>query len=317
MEPDASDLLLFARVIESGSFTRAAERVHLPKSTVSRRLAALEKRLGEKLLQRSTRKLALTEFGQRVLVHARALATEVDGALALAQHRQAMPNGRLRVSMPGDFAVLALTPMLTKFIADFPMVVLEMDLSPRRVDLVGENFDLALRMGDLPEDSQLTARRLAVFEIGLYASPAYLRAHGEPTTPEALSGMNALKILSYSGDAAAWSLTRGRGATAERWSGELPQRTVANSPDLLMRLAIAGVGITSGNNFYVGPYLTSGALVRVLPEWTLGTSTAWAVFPGRRLMPTRTRVFLEALAEALAPCNPDAPRIAEARPTFG
>ena len=307
MEPDASDLLLFARVIEAGSFTRAAERVRLPKSTVSRRLAALEKRLGEKLLQRSTRRLALTEFGESVLGHARALAAEVDGALALAQHRQAMPSGRLRVSMPGDFAILALTSMLAKFATDFPMVVLEMDLSPRRVDLIGENFDLALRMGDLPEDSQLVARRLAVFEIGLYASPDYLRAHGEPATPEALTGMHALKILTYSGDASEWSLTRGTGSTSERWTGDLPQRTVANSPDLLMRLAIAGAGITSGNDFYVGPYVKSGALVRVLPEWTLGRATAWAVFPGRRLMPTRTRVFLDALAETLAPCNRDEP----------
>jgi len=307
MEPDASDLLLFARVIEAGSFTRAAERVRLPKSTVSRRLAALEKRLGEKLLQRSTRRLALTEFGEGVLVHARALATEVDGALALAQHRQAMPSGRLRVSMPGDLAVLALTAMLAKFATDFPMVVLEMDLSPRRVDLIGENFDLALRMGELPEDSQLAARRLAVFEIGLYASPDYLNAHGEPTSPEALTGMHALKILSRSGDDAGWNLTRGQGAKAERWTGELPQRTVANSPDLLMRLALAGAGVTSGNDFFVGPHVKAGALVRVLPGWSLGHATAWAVFPGRRLMPTRTRVFLDALAETLAPCNRDAP----------
>jgi DNA-binding transcriptional LysR family regulator len=307
MEPDASDLLLFARVIEAGSFTRAAERVHLPKSTVSRRLAALEKRLGEKLLQRSTRKLALTEFGQGVLVHARALATEVDSALALAQHRQAMPSGRLRVSMPGDLAVLALTAMLAKFATDFPMVVLELDLSPRRVDLIGENFDLALRMGSLPEDSQLAARRLAVFEIGLYASPGYLRAHGDPTSPEALTGMHALKVLSRTGDDAAWHLTRGQGAGAERWTGEVSQRTVANSPDLLMRLALAGAGVTSGNDFFVGPHVKSGALVRVLPEWSLGHATAWAVFPGRRLMPTRTRVFLDALAETLAPCNRDAP----------
>ncbi len=307
MEPDASDLLLFARVIEAGSFTRAAERVRLPKSTVSRRLAALEKRLGEKLLQRSSRKLALTEFGQSVLVHARALAAEVDGALALAQHRQAMPSGRLRVSMPGDLAVLALTAMLARFVTDFPMVVLELDLSPRRVDLIGENFDLALRMGELPEDSQLAARRLAVFEIGLYASPGYLQAHGEPTSPEALTGMHALKILSRAGDDSAWHLTRGTGAAAERWAGELPQRTVANSPDVLMRLALAGAGVTSGNDFFVGPYVESGALVRVLPEWTLGHATAWAVFPGRRLMPTRTRVFLDALAATLAPCNREGP----------
>src|SRR5688572_6601857 len=100
MDLDANDLLLFARVAEAGSFSRAADRVRLPKSTVSRRIAALEKRLGERLLQRSTRKLAITDFGFGVLDHARALAAEVDSALALAQHRQAKPSGRLRVSMP-------------------------------------------------------------------------------------------------------------------------------------------------------------------------------------------------------------------------
>lgn len=307
MSPDASDLLLFARVMEAGSFTRAAERVRLPKSTVSRRLAALEKRLGEKLLQRSTRRLVLTEFGQGVLGHARALAAEVDGALALAQHRQAVPSGVLRVSMPGDFAVLALTPMLSKFVTDFPQVLLELDLTPRRVDLVGENFDLALRMGDLPAESALSARRLAVFDVGLYASPEYLRAHGTPVTPEALLGMHALQLLSRTGDPAAWRLTRGSGPGAQQWLGELPQRTVANSPDLLMRLARAGAGIAMGNHFFVAPYVASGELVRVLPEWSLERSVAWAVFPGRRLMPSRTRVFLDALAETLAPCNRDEP----------
>src|SRR5512141_1387154 len=117
---DANDLMLFARVAEAGSFSRAAERVRLPKSTVSRRIAALEKRFGERLLQRSTRKLSITEFGIGVLDHARALAAEVDGAQALAQHRQARPSGRLRVSMPGDFASFALPEMLTAFVQQHP-----------------------------------------------------------------------------------------------------------------------------------------------------------------------------------------------------
>src|SRR6185369_1832103 len=149
MNLDANDLLLFARVADTGSFSRAAERTGLPKSTVSRRIAALEKRLGERLLQRSTRKLAITEFGHGVLDHARALAAEVDGAQALAQHRQAKPSGRLRVSMPGDFASVALPHMLADFVAAYPSIQLELDLSPRRVDLIGENFDLAVRMGEL------------------------------------------------------------------------------------------------------------------------------------------------------------------------
>ncbi|HEY8974066.1 MAG TPA: LysR family transcriptional regulator, partial [Burkholderiaceae bacterium] len=213
MSPDADDLLLFARVAESGSFSRAAERVQLPKSTVSRRIAALEKRLGERLLQRTTRKLVITEFGQGVLDHARAMSEEVDAALAFALSRQARPSGRLRVSMPGDFASTALERPLAEFIRDFPEVSLELDLSPRRVDLIGENFDLAIRMGTLPDDSQLAARRLAVFTTGLYAAPSLLREHGEPLAPEALHTMPALMLLSRSGEAVAWELSPREPAT--------------------------------------------------------------------------------------------------------
>src|SRR5471032_368936 len=215
MSPDADDLLLFARVAEAGSFSRAAERVQLPKSTVSRRIAALEKRLGERLLQRTTRKLVITDFGQGVLDHARALSDEVDAALAFALSRQARPSGRLRVSMPGDFASTALEKPLAGFIRDFPEVALELDLSPRRVDLIGENFDLAIRMGALPDDTQLSARRLAVFTTGLYAAPSLLREHGEPLTPDALSTMPALMLLSRAGEAIAWELSARESASPD------------------------------------------------------------------------------------------------------
>src|SRR5689334_18641463 len=136
---EPNDLLLFARVVEDGSFSRAGERLGLPKSTVSRRLAALETQLGERLLLRTTRKLTVTDFGHSVLDHARHVADEVDAASALAQHRQAKPSGRLRVSMPGDFATLVLGRVLGEFVERYPDISLELDLSPRRVDLIGEN----------------------------------------------------------------------------------------------------------------------------------------------------------------------------------
>lgn len=302
MSLDADDLLLFARVVEAGSFSRAAERVHLPKSTVSRRVAALEQRLGEKLLQRSTRSLTLTEFGTGVLEHARALAVEVDGALALALHRQQRPSGRLRVSMPGDLANLALPAMLSRFVLDFPEVALELDLSPRRVDLIGEGFDLALRMGDLAQDSQLAARRLALFSGGLYASPDYLRRHGEPLLPQALEQSHGLMLLSRAGEAIPWSLSLGDGADAQSWRGTPAQRSLVNAPDLLLKMACAGVGITAVAEHFAQSYVASGELVRILPGWCLQPSACWAVFPERRLMPLRTRVFLEAVAAALSAC---------------
>ena len=317
MTPDADDLLLFARVAEAGSFSRAAERVQLPKSTVSRRIAALEKRLGERLLQRTTRKLVITEFGQGVLDHARALSEEVDAALAFALSRQARPSGRLRVSMPGDFASTALEKPLAGFIRDFPAVSLELDLSPRRVDLIGENFDLAIRMGALTDDAQLAARRLAVFTTGLYAAPSLLREHGEPLTPDALRTMPALMILSRSGEAIPWQLSarvaggNTTSAPAKHRRGDVPadhdivpqQHVRANSPDVLIRLARSGAGVVAVADFFAEPYLVRGELQRILPEWCLPDADCWAVFPGRRLMPAKTRAFIDMMSKTMSVCS--------------
>ena len=146
MSLDANDLILFAQVMETGSFSRAAERTGLPKSTLSRRITTLETKLGERLLTRSTRRLAITEFGERILEHARRLLEETEAASAMALHRQGVPRGVLRVSMPPDFVELDLTPFLLQFAASYPEVRLELDLSPRRVDLLAERFDLAVRV---------------------------------------------------------------------------------------------------------------------------------------------------------------------------
>lgn len=299
MESDADDLLLFARVMEAGSFSRAAERVHWPKSTVSRRIAALETRLGEKLLLRSTRKLSLTDFGAGVLEHARAVAAEVDGALALALHRQQKPSGRLRVSMPADFAQHVAAGMLAEFTIRHPEVSLELDLTPRRVDLIGEGFDLAIRMGQLDEDSQLAARRLATTHWGLYAAPAYLARVGEPLLPQALDSMHGLMLLGRDGEALPWRLSR---EGAEPYVCRPAERTLANAPSLLAALAEAGVGIAGVDRLMVREALHLGRLQRLLPDWQLPGSTCWAVFPERRLMPLRTRVFLEAMSALLDSC---------------
>lgn len=288
---EPNDLLLFARVADEGSFSRAGERLGLPKSTVSRRISALESQLGERLLLRTTRKLSLTDLGHSVLAHARQVADEVDAAAALAQHRQVEPTGRLRVSMPGDFATGVLGPVLAEFVARHPAVSLEVDLSPRRVDLIGEGFDLAIRMGDLPDDATLAATRLADFSHGLYAAPAYLARHGTPAEPEALLEHDTLQLLSRSGEPKPWVLSRGE----QRWEGIPPVRARANSPELLIRLARAGSGITTVADHFAEPYVKRGELMPLLVDWFLPTAPCWAVFPGRRLMPARTRALLDAL----------------------
>ena len=293
MDLEPNDLLLFARIVEAGSFSLAAQRLDLPKSTVSRRIALLEASLGERLLQRTTRRLMLTEFGTSLLEHARKLADEVEAAGALAQHRQAAPSGKLRISMPHDFANIGMTQLIARFAERYPAVSLELDLSPRRVDLVAEGFDIAIRMGDLPEDSSLAARRIALERFGLYAAPSYIVQRGLPEHPDDLLQHDLLCILRRSGGPAPWNLQRGKVS----WERELRARLTANSPELLARLACSGMGIAASSDLFVGTYLEKGELVRVLPEWNMPVATGWAVFPGRRLMPAKTRVFLDMMEE--------------------
>ena len=294
MEIDPGDLLLFARIVECGSLSLAAQRVQLPKSTVSRRLSQLEAQLGERLLQRTTRKLVLTEFGASLLEHARRVADETEMAAALAQHRQGAPSGLLRVSMPADFANLTMGAMMTRFMHQYPAISLELDLSPRRVDLVAENFDLAIRMGNLPDDATLAARRVSLSKIALYAAPRYTSLRGLPEHPDDLFKHDLLSLPPRQNGLTRWKLLRGK----VEWERELPVRLMANSPEVLVRMAATGVGIAASTELFAREYLQSGELVRVLPEWSFPVVTGWAVFPGRRLMPAKTRVFLDMLETA-------------------
>ena len=292
---DPNDLLIFACVAELGSFSRAAEKMGLPKSTVSRRLSGLEMRLGERLLLRTTRRQTMTEFGLELLEHARQVASEVDAVAALSERRQAAPSGRLRVSMPSDIANLLLADSIAAFVAMHPGIALELDLSPRRVDLLGEGFDLAVRMGDLPDDGLLAARRLNVLSTGLYASASYVAEFGEPATPQDIQKHNAVRLLGGNGEPLKWVLSQGD----VHWEGIPPGRVTANSPELLIRLVRAGAGIAAVPDYFALPDVRQGVLRRVLAGWCLPSQSASAVFPGRKLMPAKTRAFIDMLESAL------------------
>ena len=299
MELEPNDLLLFARVADGGSFSRGAERMGLPKSSVSRRIAALETRLGERLFTRSTRRLALTDFGRSLLDHARRVAEEVEAVAALAQQRQAEPAGHLRVSMPPDMATLLLAPAIAAFSARYPRVRLDLDLSARRVDLVGENFDLAVRMGALSDDATLVARKWLDLAVGLFAAPDYLARHGMPAAPADLVRHAAVRLLGLDGEPRAWRLERG----GEAWEGVAPGTLTANSMGVLIRLAAAGAGIAAVDHLLVRPEVARGELVPVLADWTMPPATAWLVMPSRRLVPPKTRAFIEALMAAKRDCS--------------
>ncbi|MDT7838577.1 LysR family transcriptional regulator [Aquabacterium sp. OR-4] len=289
----ADNLILFAEVAAAGSFTAAGRRHGLPKSTVSRRIAALESALGQRLLTRGTRSLSLTPFGDGILRHGQRLLEELTQVTDLAQHRQLTPVGPLRVSLPPEFQELSLLPLLQDYVARYPMVRLELDLSPHRVDLLSGRYDLAVRIArQLPDDSALVARPLAELRHGLYASPAYLARHGAPAGPQDLTSHVALTLIGSDGQPQGWQLTQGDTTVALQPQGPV----AANSISLNSGLAVAGVGIAGMSERFAAPFVQQC----VLPQWQLPTATVWAVTQGRRLLPLQTRAFIDRLREVLA-----------------
>lgn len=291
----ADDLILFAHIVDAGGLTRASDLIGIPKATLSRRLSRLENTLGERLLQRSTRHMAVTEFGERMLEHARRLSDEREEAAALASDRQAEPRGTLRVSLPPDFRQLPMVEMITRFVQRYPDITLDLDLSARRVDLIAERFDVVLRAASqLPDDRTLVARRISTQPSGLYASSSYLKRHGTPDTPSALLDHMGL-VLAARGETQPWRLSH----NGRRWEG-LPRRTLAaNSLDLLQELAVRGLGIVELTDRFARNAIRYRQLQRVLPDWGAPPVTLWCVTAGRRLLSKRSSAFIEALRTTL------------------
>lgn len=296
MSIDANDLILFARVVDAGSFSGATARTDLPKSTISRRIAQLETRLGERLLVRNTRRLVITEFGERILDHARRLMEEAEAALAVALHRQDTPCGVLRVSMMPELVEIGLGDLCHEFSTKYPEVRLDLDLSPRRVDLMAERFDIALRGAvRLPDDSMLVARKLCEFRLGLYASPDYLARHGTPQHPDELPAHTCLRLVAGSGDAIPWQLSRGE----ERWERTPGGHIATNSPRLLRDLVACGSGIGELPDYFAHEMHQQGLLRHVVADWHSPVAPLWCVTPGRRLLPSRTTAFIDMIRAKL------------------
>ena len=283
------DLILFAAIAEQGSLVRAANYLCIPKATVSRRLANLETRIRQKLLVRTTRRLALTEFGREFLEHCQRVAEETAAARDFVNSQQAQPRGHLRVSMPSDYGQqLPLSHAIATFIEQYPEIQLELDFSARRVDLIGEHYDLAIRMGRLESDSTLVVRKIGEQHFGLYASPIYLALHSSPALPGDLMQHEAVRLQSASGKPIPWQLARGKQA----WEGTPAGRLTVNSLGMIQQLLLDGVGIGALPESFVREDVRAGRLVRILPEWGFPVVPAWAVMPTRRYLPAKTRAFL-------------------------
>jgi DNA-binding transcriptional LysR family regulator len=287
----ADDYILFATIADQESLVRAAEHLGMPKATVSRRLTNLEAALGQRLLLRTTRRLTLTEFGQEFLDHCRRVAEEVATTRDFVRSHDVQPHGRLRISMPEDYARHNLSRALATFIEAYPEIELDLDLSSRLVDLIGERFDLAIRMGTLENDSTLVARKIDEQHLGLYASPIYLSLHPAPVHPDELVQHTGVRMLSDRGQPIPWRLSRGK----SDWEGIPSGRLALNSIGVIQQLLLDGAGIGALPDRFAQEHVSMKRLVRILPEWCLPSVPAWAVMPMRRYLPAKTRAFIEHL----------------------
>ncbi len=287
------DMRIFAQVMEAGSFTSAADRLGMSKQSVSRRLMQLEERLGVRLLNRSTRRLDATPLGQHYYQSALRLLGEVQQVEHDISGQAQALRGTLRLSAPLSFAMAHLSCLLTEFLRLHPQVDVEVDLSDRAVDLIGEGYDLALRIGAL-EDSSLIARRIANVERVYCASPGYLEARGVPNCPEQLTEHDCLPY-GHSRQVQ-WQFRQGGKVQAIQVTG----RMRANNGEMLRDAAVAGMGVTYLPTFIVGKALAEGRLVPVLAEWAPPALQLSAVYPQHRQVARPVQGFVEFLRERLA-----------------
>jgi len=287
----SSEMAVFVEVARKGSFSAAARRLQLSPSAISKLVTRMEERLGSRLFNRTTRKLSLTEGGQRYFGRCVEILADIDAAEELLAGYQQAPKGELTVSCSPGFARFQLLPMIPRFLEQHPQLDLNLQTSGEKVDLLSHNVDVAIRLGTL-KDSSLVARKLGESHRILCASPHYLEAHGTPKTPEDLLQHNCLTIAADS-DFNRWALNRGKRQQVVSVSGNL----VSNSVDSLYEMALQGQGIINLAEFIVGPELQTGRLVPVLKNYKSDSQLIHAIYPHRRHLPAKVRVFIDFLLE--------------------
>ncbi|WP_300303000.1 LysR family transcriptional regulator [Ferrovibrio sp.] len=293
-----ADLAVFARVVETGGFSAAATTLRLSKSAVSKQIARLEQRLGAQLLQRTTRRLSLTETGRIVLEHAQRVLIEAEAAEAAVQNLQAMPRGLLRVNLPMSFGLAYVSPLLPDLLALYPELRIDLTFNDRLIDLMEEEVDVAIRIGHLA-DSSLTARRLAPVRPITCASESYLRKAGVPLKPEDLRQHECL-LYKYLPEPDIWRY-EGPGGP---WAVKVGGRLQANNGDVLRAAAVAGHGIVRSPSFIAGPDIAAGRLVPLLEAYEPAPLGIYAVYPAQRFLTPKVRAFIDFLAERFGPRPP-------------
>jgi DNA-binding transcriptional LysR family regulator len=303
--PDLEGLAIFAKVAEVRSFAGAAAELKLSKATVSKAVSRIEGRLGARLINRTSRRLALTDAGRQLAGRAAHILAEGEAAEDAALAQSTLPRGLVRLAAPMSFGVLHIAPLLPEFLATYPEVSVDLHLSDAMVDLIGEGFDAAIRIAVLP-DSSLIARRLCEMPRYLVGSPAYLSQHGRPRHPLHLARHRCIGY-SYAMAAETWHLTKGRKSATVRPSGPLR----VNNGDAMMPALIAGTGLGILPEFILRDALASGQLERLLPDWSLSPGAVYWLTPPGGPRPKRIEILSDFLVEKLS-----AARIAERKRRF-
>jgi len=281
------DMQIFVRVVETGSFSAAARDLALGQPAVSKTIAALEERLGARLLVRSTRQLSATDAGMAFYERAARAIAEVNEAEAAAQGVGAGLEGRLRISLPVTFGRLHVVPQLGAFLDAHPKVRLELVMDDRMVDLVAENIDAALRLGTLT-DSALQARKLAQTDLVVVASPAYLTRKGVPSTPADLLEHHGI-IYGQNAGGQAWVFRRGTSEISLR----LQTRLTFSAAEGVREAVLAGQGFAIASRWLFAPELATGEVIPVLQDWGLPPMELWVIYPSGRLTSSKARAFIE------------------------
>ena len=289
------NLTALIAVVASGSFVAAAQRLHSSKAAVSRYIQELETYLGVRLLQRSTRRIALTEAGRDYYQRTKQILADLDDADSAAGANNSRLIGNIRVNAPLSFGTRYLAPLWAEFMERNPAVTLDIELTDRRIDLLDEGFDLAIRIGNLA-DSTLVSRRLADSHAVLCAAPAYVEKHGLPATPEALTQHQVISF-SYLPSGDVWHF---QSASGEERAISLKPRMHTNNGDTIRAVVLAGQGIALQPIFEISPELQEGKLQTILPGWFGPTFGIHAVYPSRKNLSLKVKTLIDYLAEKLA-----------------
>ena len=295
--PQPDELAYFAALASAGSLSAAARELNVSTAAVSKRLAAMEKRLGVGLVRRTTRRMSLTPEGELYLQHARRILAELNDMELEVSGARGTPLGLLRVNATLGFGRSHVAPVLSRFVRKYPQVEVQLQLSVNPPPLTDDAFDVCIRFGEPPE-SRLIARRLAPNRRLLCAAPAYLAAHGEPRTPADLAHHDCIGIRQGDEAYGTWRLATGKGARRRTETVKTRGNLATNDGEIAVTWALAGLGIVMRAEWDVARHLRSGRLVPVLPQWETPEADVYAVWPQRQQLSSRVRAFVAFIAES-------------------